>query len=220
VLDHVFTLAHEAGHSMHSHFSNRSQPYQYANYTICVAEVASTFNEQLLTHHLLAHARSDRERAYYLNREIDSVRATVVRQTMFAEFETVIHELAERGEPLTLDCFRAEYRRLLGDYFGPDFALDDELSLECLRIPHFYRAFYVYKYATGMAAAVALAERVVSGGKAELDAYTRFLQGGCSKDPLDLLRDAGVDLETPEPVNRCLARFGTLVDELDRLLTA
>src|SRR5262245_867146 len=217
VLDHVFTLAHEAGHSMHSHFSNRSQPYQYANYTIFVAEVASTFNEQLLTRHLLAHARSDRERAYYLNREIDSVRATVVRQTMFAEFETVIHELAERGEPLTLDRFRAEYRRLLGDYFGPGFTLDNELSLECLRIPHFYRAFYVYKYATGMAAAVALAEGVVQGGKAELEAYRRFLQGGSSKDPLDLLRDAGVDMTTPGPVQRCLTRFEALVDELDRL---
>ncbi len=220
VLDHVFTLAHEAGHSMHSHFSNRSQPYQYADYTIFVAEVASTFNEQLLTRHLLARAKSDRERAYYLNREIDSVRATVVRQTMFAEFEATIHALTERGEPLTLDRLRSEYRRLLGDYFGPDFAIDDELSLECLRIPHFYRAFYVYKYATGMAAAVALAGRVADGGPDELDAYLRLLRGGCSKDPLDLLRDAGVDLETPEPVGRCLERFGSLVDQLGRLLGA
>jgi oligoendopeptidase F len=137
---------------------------------------------------------------------------------MFAEFESVIHDLAERGEPLTLDRFRHEYHRLLEDYFGPEFALDDELSLECLRIPHFYRAFYVYKYATGLAAATALAERVVNGGQNELGAYLRFLRGGCSKDPLDLLRDAGVDLETPEPMNRCLVRFGALVDELDRLL--
>ena len=218
VLDHVFTLAHEAGHSMHSWHSNRAQPYQYAGYTIFVAEVASTFNEQLLTRRLLAQAKSDRERAYYLNREIDSIRATVVRQTMFAEFEAITHALAERGEPLTLDRFRGEHRELLEAYFGPEFTLDPELSLECLRIPHFYRAFYVYKYATGMAAAVALAERVVNGGRAELEAYHRFLRGGCSKDPLDLLRDAGVDLETPEPVNRCLERFGELVDELDRLL--
>jgi oligoendopeptidase F len=137
---------------------------------------------------------------------------------MFAEFEKVTHELVERGEPLTLDRFKAEYRRLLGDYFGPEFALDEELALECLRIPHFYRAFYVYKYATGMAAAVALAERVVQGGVEELEAYRRFLQGGCSKDPLDLLRDAGVDMETPDPVSKCLARFGALVDELDGLL--
>jgi oligoendopeptidase F len=220
VLDHVFTLAHEAGHSMHSYFSNRTQPYQYADYTIFVAEVASTFNEQFLTRHLLANARSDRERAYYINREVDSMRATIVRQTMFAEFEKVTHELTERGEPLTLERFRAEYRRLLDDYFGPGFVVDDELSLECLRIPHFYRAFYVYKYATGMSAAVALAERVANGGPAELAAYRRFLSGGSSKDPLDLLRDAGVDMETLEPVNRALTRFGELVDELDRLLTA
>ena len=119
------------------------------------------------------------------------MRKTIVRQTMFAEFEKVIHDLAEQNEPLTLDAFRAEYRKLLDAYFGPDFVLDDELSLECLRIPHFYRAFYVYKYATGLSAAIALSERVMNGGKAELDAYLGFLHGGCSKDPLDLLRDAG-----------------------------
>jgi oligoendopeptidase F len=218
VLDHVYTLAHEAGHSMHSWHSNQNQPYQYAGYTIFVAEVASTVNEQLLTRHLLAEAKSDRERAYYLNREIDSVRATIVRQTMFAEFETVVHALAERGEPLTLEVFRAEYRKLLETYFGTEFALDAELSLECLRIPHFYRGFYVYKYATGMAAAITLAEKIATGGAAELAAYRRFLSGGCSKDPLDLLRDAGVDLETPGPVGQALERFGKLVDELDRLL--
>jgi oligoendopeptidase F len=218
VLDHVYTLAHEAGHSMHSWHSNRSQPYQYAGYTIFVAEVASTVNEQLLTRHLLAEAKSDRERAYYLNREIDSVRATIVRQTMFAEFETITHALAERGEPITLETFQAEYRKLLEAYFGPEFALDAELALECLRIPHFYRAFYVYKYATGMAAAITLASGIADGGRDELAAYKRFLSGGSSKDPLDLLRDAGVDLETPAPVGHALERFGQLVDELDRLL--
>jgi oligoendopeptidase F len=220
VLDHVFTLAHEAGHSMHTYYSSRNQPFQYAGYTIFVAEVASTFNEQLLTRRLLAKAKSDRERAYYINREVDSMRATIVRQTMFAEFEKVTHELAERNEPLTLDRFKAEYRKLLEAYFGPDFALDDELALECLRIPHFYRAFYVYKYATGMSAAIALADRVAEGGRPELDAYLRFLKGGCSKDPLDLLRDAGVDMETPAPVNRALERFAALVEELDGLLTS
>jgi oligoendopeptidase F len=219
VLDHVYTLAHEAGHSMHSWHSNKSQPYQYAGYTIFVAEVASTVNEQLLTRHLLANAKSDKERAFYLNREIDSVRATIVRQTMFAEFETIVHALAERGEPLTLDAFKAEYRKLLETYFGPEFTLDAELSLECLRIPHFYRAFYVYKYATGMAAAITLADGIANGGPAELAAYKRFLSGGCSKDPLDLLRDAGVDLETPQPVGRALERFGELVAELDRLVS-
>jgi oligoendopeptidase F len=219
VLDHVFTLAHEAGHSMHTYYSSRNQPFQYAGYTIFVAEVASTFNEQLLTRRLLAKAKSDRERAYYINREIDSMRATIVRQTMFAEFEKVTHELAERNEPLTLDRFKAEYRKLLEAYFGPDFALDEELALECVRIPHFYRDFYVYKYATGMSAAIALVDRVAEGGRPELDAYLRFLKGGCSKDPLDLLRDAGVDMETPAPVNRALERFAALVEELDGLLT-
>jgi oligoendopeptidase F len=217
VLDHVFTLAHEAGHSMHSHLS-KAQPYQYANYTIFVAEVASTFNEQLLGNYLMARATDDRERAYYINREIDDIRKTIVRQTMFAEFEKVTHDLAERNEPLTLETFKTEYRQLLDAYFGPDFVLDDELALECLRIPHFYRAFYVYKYATGLSAAVALAERVTKGGQAELDAYLGFLRGGSSKDPLDLLRDAGVDMATPVPVDAALKRFAMLVDELDRLL--
>jgi oligoendopeptidase F len=219
VLDHVFTLAHEAGHSLHTHFS-KGQPPQYANYTIFVAEVASTFNEQLLSNHLVKRAASDRERAYYINREIDDLRRTIVRQTMFAEFEAVTHAMAERREPLTLDAFRGEYRKLLDAYFGPQFVIDDELSLECLRIPHFYRAFYVYKYATGLSAAIALAERVTQGGAAELNDYLRFLKGGCSQDPLDLLRGAGVDMAGPAPVAAALARFSRLVDELDRLLNA
>jgi oligoendopeptidase F len=218
VPDHVFTLAHEAGHSMHTHLS-KAQPYQYANYTIFVAEVASTFNEQFLGKYLMDRAVSNRERAYYLNREIDELRKTIVRQAMFAEFEKVIHDLAERNEPLTLDVFREEYRKLLGAYFGPDFALDEELSLEGLRIPHFYRAFYVYKYATGLSAAIALSERVMNGGKAELDAYLGFLRGGSSKDPLDLLRGAGVDMETPEPVDRALKKFAYLVDELEKAMS-
>ncbi len=218
VLDHVFTLAHEAGHSMHSFYSARSQPYQDYDYAIFVAEVASTFNEELLSRHLLDRAGDDRRRAYLINRQIDAMRATIYRQTMFAEFEKTTHALAEAGEPLTVDGFTAVYRELLEQYFGPDFALDDELSLECLRIPHFYRAFYVYKYATGMSAAIALAERVVRGGQRELADYLNFLQGGCSKDPLDLLRGAGVDMERPDAVNTALERFGELVDELDSLL--
>ncbi|HEV7226655.1 MAG TPA: oligoendopeptidase F, partial [Pirellulales bacterium] len=218
VLDHVFTLAHEAGHSMHSHYSARSQPYQYYNYTIFVAEVASTFNEQLLSKHLMGRAKDKRQRAFLINREIDSIRATILRQTMFAEFEKLTHEIAEQDEPLTLDRFKSVYRELLARYFGPDFALDEQLSLECFRIPHFYRAFYVYKYATGLSAAIALAERVVTGGKRELDDYLSFLKGGCSKDPLDLLRGAGVDMEQPAAVDTALARFGRLVEELDELL--
>jgi oligoendopeptidase F len=218
VPDHVFTLAHEAGHSMHTYFSMRNQPYQYANYTIFVAEVASTFNEQLLGRHIMARTTDPRQRAYWINREIDDLRKTIVRQTMFAEFERVTHTLAEANEPLTLETFRAEYRKLLDAYFGPDFKIDDELSLEGLRIPHFYRAFYVYKYATGLSAAIALADRVTQGGQAELDAYLGFLRGGCSKDPLELLKDAGVDMTTPEPVERALLRFSKLVGELEVLL--
>jgi oligoendopeptidase F len=218
VLDHVFTLAHEAGHSMHSHYSARHQPYHYYNYTIFVAEVASTFNEQLLSKNLMSRAKDDRERAFLVNREIDAIRGTIFRQTMFAEFEKITHELVEQHEPLTVDRFKQVYRELLEAYFGPQFTLDDQLSLECFRIPHFYRAFYVYKYATGMSAAIALAERVTQGDKRELEDYLRFLQGGCSQDPLDLLRDAGVDMEQPGPVDTALAHFGALVEELAELL--
>ena len=218
VLDHVFTLAHEAGHSVHSFYSARRQPYRYYDYVIFVAEVASTFNEQLLGRHLMDRARDDRQRAYLVNRQIDAMRGTILRQTMFAEFEKTTHALAEAGEALTLDRFGEVYHQLLADYFGPDFALDEQLDLECFRIPHFYRAFYVYKYATGMSAAIALADRVTSGGKQELAAYLSFLGAGCSKDPLDLLRDAGVDMEKPAPVDTALELFGRLVDELDELL--
>jgi oligoendopeptidase F len=218
VLDHVFTLAHEAGHSMHSYLSARGQPYQYYNYTIFVAEVASTFNEQLLSKHLLARSGDRQQRAFLINREIDSIRGTIIRQTMFAEFEKLTHELAEQHEPLTLDRFKSVYRGLLGLYFGPDFVIDEQLPLECFRIPHFYRAFYVYKYATGLSAAIALAERVTSGGPRELKDYLGFLEGGSSRDPLDLLRGAGVDMELPEPVNTALGHFDRLVSELDELL--
>ena len=218
VLHSVFTLAHEAGHSMHSFYSARSQPYQYYNYTIFVAEVASTFNEQLLARHLMENAGNDRERAFLINSQIDDIRGTIIRQTMFAEFEKITHALVEAGEPLTVETLRREYRKLLELYFGAEFTIDKELELECVRIPHFYRAFYVYKYATGLSAAIALSERVVNGGKPELDAYLTFLRGGCSKYPLDLLRDAGVDMEKPDPVDTAMKRFGALVEELEELL--
>jgi oligoendopeptidase F len=218
VIEHVFTLAHEAGHSMHTRYSAEHQPYQYSGYTIFVAEVASTFNEQLLTRLLLSRATNPRERAAIIAREIDAIRATIVRQTMFAEFERKSHASAEAGEPLTLERIRGIYRELLDAYFGPGFAIDRELELECLRIPHFYNAFYVYKYATGLSAAIALAKKVAEGGPKDLEAYLGFLKGGSSKWPLDLLRDAGVDLEKPEPVATALARFSELVEELDGLL--
>lgn len=218
VFDHVFTLAHEAGHSMHTHFSARHQPYHYYGYTIFVAEVASTFNEQLLNHYLLQQANDKKTRAFLVNREIEEIRGTLVRQTMFAEFEKIIHAVAEGGEPLTLDRFRAEYRKLLQRYFGPKFALDEALTLEGLRIPHFYHAFYVYKYATGISAAIALSRMVLQGGAMERERYLNFLKGGGSKFPLDLLKDAGVDMTKPQPVAMAMQRFKELVDELDSLV--
>jgi oligoendopeptidase F len=203
---------------MHTRLSAEAQPYQLSGYTIFVAEVASTFNEQLLARAILAKARTPRERAAILAREIDGIRATIVRQTMFAEFERLTHASAEAGEPLTLERIRSLYRGLLDAYFGPGFVVDDQLELECLRIPHFYSAFYVYNYATGLAAAITLAKRVAEGEPGALDRYLGFLRAGSSKWPLDLLRDAGVDLERPEPVATALARFGELVDELGTLL--
>ena len=219
VLDHVFTLTHEAGHSMHTYHSTKHQPYHYYQYTIFVAEVASTFNEQLLNHHLMSQASDDKERAYLVAREIDELRGTIFRQTMFAEFERLTHEIVERSEPLTLDRIKSEYKELLTTYFGPNFTLDDELQVEGLRIPHFYSPFYVYKYATGMSAAIALSQKVLKGDASDTEAYLNFLRGGCSKYPLDLLRDAGVDMESPEPVDLALEHFGRLVDELDQLVS-
>jgi oligoendopeptidase F len=218
VLNDVFTLTHEAGHSMHSFYSASHQPFQYYNYTIFVAEVASTFNEQLLAHHMIQNATTKEQKAAIINHEIDSIRATIVRQTMFAEFEKITHEMAESGQPLTVASFKEVYRELLNAYFGPDFQVDRELELECFRIPHFYRGFYVYKYATGLSAAIALSRRVLEGGQTELNDYLGFLQGGCSKDPLDLLKGAGVDMTQPEPVETALLQFGRLVDQLDDLI--
>ena len=218
VLDHVFTLAHEAGHSMHSSLSAKHQPYQYYDYAIFVAEVASTFNEQLLSDYLMGRARSDIQRAMLINRQIDNIRGTLYRQTMFAEFEKVTHEMAEAGEPVTLEAIKDIYGKLLARYLGPTLDVDDYTLLECLRIPHFYRAFYVYKYATGISAAIALARRVTGGGRSELDDYLNFLKGGCSKYPLELLAGAGVDMAKPEPVAVALEHFAQLVDQLGELI--
>lgn len=218
VLNDMFTLTHEAGHSMHSYYSAGNQPFQYYNYTIFVAEVASTFNEQLLARTLIEQAASREDKASIINHEIDSIRATIVRQTMFAEFEKKVHAMAEAGEPLTVESMKSTYGKLLRDYFGPDFVIDQELELECFRIPHFYRAFYVYKYATGLSAAIALSQRVLEGGPVELEQYLGFLKAGCSKDPLELLKDAGVDMTRPEPVQTALERLGSLVQELDGLI--
>jgi oligoendopeptidase F len=214
----VYTLAHEAGHSMHTWFSQKSQRFQDYEYPIFLAEVASTFNEELLTHHLLEQRSDPKMRAYIINRQIDDLRGTLFRQTMFAEFEKIIHVIEESGDALTLDVFKSEYRKLLEIYFAENFALDPQLDLECLRIPHFYSAFYVYKYATGISAAVALSERVLSGESGSVDAYLNFLRSGGSKFPLDALKTAGVNMATPAPIESALQLFERRLDELESLL--
>ena len=216
-INSVYTLAHEAGHSMHSWYSRKNQPYLYSDYTIFVAEVASTFNEALLTRHFLSQDIAPDMRIYLICREIDNFRGTLYRQTMFAEFEHQVYKAMENNEPLTLEPFKKIYRGLLERYFGPAVVLEDCLSLECFRIPHFYCSFYVYKYATGISAAYALADRVLSGGETELNDYLGFLKSGGSKYPIDLLKFAGVDMLSPEPVITALAKFSTLVDELEYL---
>jgi len=218
-INSLYTLIHEAGHSMHSYYSKKNQPYVNADYTIFVAEVASTFNETLLSRYLLEKYSSDPKMTLYiLNREIDNIRATLYRQTMFAEFEKRTHQIVERNEPLTLDVIRMEYFNLLNAYFGDTMVIDEELTMECLRIPHFYSAFYVYKYATGISAAIALAEKVLSEGGAALNAYLDFLKLGGSMFPLDELKLAGVDMSSPGPVADAIKHFSGLVDRLEKIL--
>ncbi|TDJ49947.1 MAG: oligoendopeptidase F [Nitrospina sp.] len=216
-INSVYTLAHEAGHSMHSHFSKSHQEYLYADYTIFVAEVASTFNEALLTRYFLNQDIGPDMKIYLLCREIDNFRGTLFRQTMFAEFERDIYTSAEAGNAMTVDSFKDIYNQLLMRYFGSEVTLDPCLALECFRIPHFYFGFYVYKYATGISAAYALAERVTKGGDADLADYLNFLQSGGSKYPIDLLKGAGVDMSSPKPVATALKKFKDLVDELETL---
>ncbi|MEP7013833.1 MAG: oligoendopeptidase F [Verrucomicrobiota bacterium] len=218
VFSDVYTLAHEAGHSMHSWFSQKSQLFQDYDYPIFLAEVASTFNEELLTHHLLNQTSDPKMRAYIINRQIDDLRGTLFRQTMFAEFEKIIHAIEEAGGALTLDVFKSEYHKLLEAYFAENFVIDQELDLECLRIPHFYHAFYVYKYATGISAAVALSQRVLAGEPGSVDAYLNFLRSGGSKFPLETLKTAGVDMSAPAPIESTLRLFEKRLGELEELL--
>jgi len=214
-INSLYTLMHEAGHSMHSYYSKKNQPYVTHDYTIFAAEVASTFNEDLLSRYLLEFYKDNpRMKAYILNREIDNIRATLFRQTMFAEFEKIAHTIVESNHPLTLEVISEEYRKLLEMYFGDALVIDPELSLECLRIPHFYSAFYVYKYATGVSAAIALADKVVAGGQSAGNAYLDFLKLGGSKFPLDELLDAGVDMRSAEPVEQAIKHFNYLVVQL------
>ncbi|MDR2397528.1 MAG: oligoendopeptidase F [Spirochaetaceae bacterium] len=210
----VFTLAHEGGHSMHSFYAARSNPFMHYGYTIFEAEVASTFNEELLFRYIRDSADTRELAMYIINKRADDLLATLYRQTMFAEFEQRTHALEEGGAPLTVEVLRREYRDLLTKYFGPDMMLEDTSDLEGLRIPHFYRAFYVYKYATGISAALALAERVLSGGEQERKDYFTFLCSGGSRFPIESLRLAGVDMASPAPVEAACGVFARLIDEL------
>ncbi|MBE7411697.1 MAG: oligoendopeptidase F [Leptospiraceae bacterium] len=212
-INSLFTLIHEAGHSMHTHYS-KTQPYMYSSYSIFVAEVASTFNEVLLSNYLLQKFKNDNSMtSYILNRQIDDIRGTMIRQTMFAEFEDVMHKFADRDEPISLELIRSEYRTLLSKYFKNGIVIDDLLELEALRIPHFYSAFYVYQYATGISAAISLAKKVLSGDKNSKSDYLKFLSLGGSVYPVDGLKIAGVDMTQPEPVNNAVNYFGELVDK-------
>lgn len=217
VLRDVFTLAHEGGHSMHSWYSVHNNPYPQYDYTIFEAEVASTFNEQLVAKYLLDNAKDDAMHAYIIGKQMDDIVATLFRQTMFAEFEMLVHAQVEAGEPITVEGLRKTYRSLLEAYFGPDMDLEDESDLEGLRIPHFYSAFYVYKYATGLSASIALSEKVLNGTDADRDRYIGFLKSGGSTYPIDSLRKAGVDMGTPEPVRQATALFGRLLDQFEQL---
>ncbi|MDR0933041.1 MAG: oligoendopeptidase F [Victivallales bacterium] len=213
-LNDVFTLAHELGHSMHSFYSNRTQHYHYASYSIFVAEVASTTNEMLLFDYLLKHTGDRDFRCYLLGHLADEIRGTIYRQTMFAEFELLMHELAEQSIPLTADTLNTKYYELNKLYYGPEVEADRKIAVEWSRIPHFYYNFYVYKYATGMSAAVKLSENLLSLDPDKREAYFGFLKAGDSKDVLDIMRDAGVDLSTPAPVEAALDYFGDTVKKL------
>lgn len=220
----LMTLTHEAGHSMHSLYANQSQPYHYAQYSIFVAEVASTFHEELLFRHLLAHYTKPEEQTFLINQKIDDTRATLIRQTLFAEFELRLHEWAERGVPFTPSLLKEEYLRLNREYFGAEVSLDKEVEIEWARIPHFYYNFYVYQYATGISAAHALAEQVFSEAcekgaqhAGARERYLQFLSGGSRLYPLDLLKAAGVDMTKPEPIEMAMRRFDNLVTQLSSL---
>lgn len=216
-LNSQFTLAHEMGHAIHSYLSNRTQTPLNADYVIFVAEVASTCNEALLMEHLLSKTTDKKQRAYLINYFLEQFRTTLYRQTMFAEFEKIMGDKALAGETLTAELLCGEYRKLNRLYFGEDIVLDDEIDMEWMRIPHFYYNYYVFQYATGYAAAIALSRRILREGEPAVKDYLRFLSGGCSEDPIDLLKIAGVDMSTTKPVEEALALFGELIGEMEEL---
>ena len=216
-LNDVLTLAHEVGHSMHSYLSRENQPYVYSQYSLFVAEVASTFNEQLLFAQMKKSTSDKQELAYLINDEVERIRSTIFRQALFAEFELQLHTWAEQGVPLTPTLLKKHYMQLNRDYYGPDIVLDPELEIEWARVPHFYYNFYVYQYATGLSAAMTLYQKATTSQEAR-DKYLKFLSSGGSKYPLDLLEQAGVNMRSSEPVDAALKRFGELVQELKRCL--
>ena len=217
-LDSQFTLAHEMGHALHSYLSNQHQNPIDSHYVIFVAEVASTCNEALLMEYLLGRTTDKKERAYLINHFLDQFKGTLYRQTMFAEFELNIGKMVAQGQTLTADLLSEEYRRLNELYYGPDIVVDDRIAVEWARIPHFYYDYYVFQYATGYAAAIALSRRILTEGERAVEDYMEFLSGGCSKSPIDLLKAAGVDMTTSQPVEQALALFGQLLDEMETLM--
>jgi oligoendopeptidase F len=214
----VFTLAHEMGHALHSFYTNKTQPYIYSEYKIFVAEVASTLNESLLMHHLLKTTENKAEKAYLLNHYLEEFRGTLFRQVMFAEFEKITHAKVEQGEALTVQELSSIYKGLNDKYFGSEVNIDKDIEMEWARIPHFYRSFYVYKYATGFSAAISLSKQILTEGQPAVDRYLRFLSSGGSDYPLELLKKAGVDLSTPQPVQDALNEFEEVLSELEQLL--
>ncbi|KGG80808.1 oligopeptidase PepB [Caloranaerobacter azorensis H53214] len=217
-LDSVFTLAHELGHSLHSYYSRENQPYIYGDYSIFVAEVASTVNEAILMEYMISKAKNKDEKLYLLNHYLEQFRGTVYRQTMFAEFEKMIHEEIENGRSLTADSLCRMYKELNRKYYGPDIVIDDEIAMEWARIPHFYYNFYVYQYATGFSAAIALSQKILKEGRESVDRYINFLKSGNSDYPINVLKKAGVDMTTPQPVDNALKLFNKLLDEMESLL--
>ena len=217
-LDSMFTMAHEMGHAVHSYLSNKTQPIVYRDYVIFVAEVASTCNEALLMEYLLGKTTDKKERAWLINHFLEQFKGTLYRQTMFAEFELRLGELNAQGVPLTAELLSSEYKALNAKYFGPDMVTDDRIALEWVRIPHFYYNYYVYQYSTGYSAAIALSRRILKEGEPAVKDMLTFLSGGCSKDPIDLLKGAGVDMASPKPVQDALDLFGELLDEMEALM--
>lgn len=217
-LDNVFTLAHEMGHAIHSYHSDKEQPFIYAGYKIFVAEVASTCNESLLIDYMLKNTKNQKEKAYLINHFLEKFKGTLFRQTMFAEFEMITHKMVEEGQSLTADALCKVYHDLNVSYFGQNIVIDSDIDMEWARIPHFYNPFYVYQYATGYSAAIALSRRILNEGDPAVQDYIRFLSGGSSNYPIELLKGAGVDMSTKEPVNQALQLFGELLDQMEELM--